>query len=617
MAFGRTKQTAQAQEQTAPAIQTMVASAARMGLSEDAWRGYRFTDEAWQRQAWDFFDTNPQLHNAVDYIGSAASMVRIYVAEVDENGKRQGEVDNDDEISALSDTLFGGPANKSEILRNIAQSLAVAGECYILGRSRRTDEAWDKWWVSAPSEVRRNGDIVWVNMGRALREELSPGRDIIIRVWTPHPRRAFLADSPVRALLSLLNEMEQQQLFIRSQLSSRIANAVILPVPAELAVPKGDSQSPALDDVYQQLFEVITSNLEGKGTAAQIAPILWQMPLEALALMKDIQPIRFESPLSEQAIALRAEQQQKLAIGMNVPVEIQLGGQEMNHWSIWWASEEFIIKTIAPLFNRIVDALTMAYLGPALKALGKDPQRYTFWYDTAPLANSANKLADSLNLYNASPPIISAETVRREGGFTEADAPSQEEINERFIKEVILRDPTMFGITPIREEIGIDIDIMTPGLGQDAGPPPPPVPDSVPSGPTPGEQPSQPAVTDGGGGELIAAAAPAPSPAVVAANGAVIRALELAGKRLLTASQRGNFPDTPPHLLHTKILVASAAHAEKLLAGVWDQIDHYFAGTGADPGLLKPRLHTYAKGLLTNRIEHSQTLLAAMLEERR
>jgi len=250
---------------------SLIASAVRMGLSDEAWRGYRFTDEAWQKQAWDFYDTNPQLHNAIDYIGAACSMVRIFVAEVDDNGVRQGEVEDDEEIGALAETLFGGPANKAEILRAIGESLSVAGECFILGRAAKTDDPFDRWWVAAPSEVRRQGETVYVQMGRAAREELNPGRDIVIRVWTPHPRRAFLADSPVRALLSLLFEMEQMQMFIRSQMNSRIANATILPVPSTLAAPKADSQAVGTDDIYQQLFEVITSNLEGKGTAAQVA----------------------------------------------------------------------------------------------------------------------------------------------------------------------------------------------------------------------------------------------------------------------------------------------------------------------------------------------------------
>lgn len=595
---------------------SLIASAVRMGLSDEAWRGYRFTDEAWQREAWDFYDTNPQLHNAVDYIGAACSMVRIYVANVDEYGVRQGEVDDDDEVAALAETLFGGPANKAEMLRTIGESLTVAGECYILGKASRGGMG-DKWWVAAPSMVRRNGDMFTVDMGRAYREELHAGRDIVIRTWTPHPRRAYLADSPVRALLGLLFEMRDMQLFIRSQMNSRIANATILPVPSTLAAPKGDSTAVNIDDVYQQLFEVITSNLEGKGTAAQIAPILWQMPLAELAAMAGIQPIRFDSPLSDQAIVLRKEQQEKLAIGMNVPVEIQVGGREMNHWSIWWAGEEFIIKTVMPLMNRIVDALTTAYLSIALRKLGKDPTRFTYWYDTAPLANSANKLDDALNLYREG--IVSASVVRREGSYNDSDAPTDEEDAVRFIKEVILRDPTLFSLQAVREEIGIDIDTSLPVDPNTDGPPPPPAPETLPSGPRPGEQPNQPAVTDGGGSGgrdgLIAALAPQMSPLHMAANGVVIRALEIGGKKLLTPTYRGMFKETPPHELHTKITVGSDQHAEALLAGAWDHLDMYFAGTGARTDQLRPVLHHYTKTLMTRRIRHEPTMLAAMLSQ--
>jgi len=594
---------------------SLIASAVRMGLSDEAWRGYRFTDEAWQKQAWDFYDTNPQLHNAIDYIGAACSMVRIFVAEVDDNGVRQGEVEDDEEIGALAETLFGGPANKAEILRAIGESLSVAGECFILGRAAKTDDPFDRWWVAAPSEVRRQGETVYVQMGRAAREELNPGRDIVIRVWTPHPRRAFLADSPVRALLSLLFEMEQMQMFIRSQMNSRIANATILPVPSTLAAPKADSQAVGTDDIYQQLFEVITSNLEGKGTAAQVAPILWQMPLAELQAMANVQPIRFDSPLSDQAIMLRKEQQEKLAIGINVPVEIQVGGQEMNHWSIWWAGEEFIIKTIMPLMNRIVDAITTAYLIPALKALGKDPRKYTYWYDTAPLANSANKLADALNLYNTTPGIVSAATVRREGNYTDADAPTEEEDNKRFIQQVILRDPTLFASQAVREYLGIDIPDVMPQLT--TPPPPPPAPGRLPTAPEPGQRPEQPAITDRAAeqSDLIASIVQA-SPIVMAANGIVVRALEIAGKKMLTPTHRGMFPDTPAHQLHTKIRVASDAHAETLLAGAWDHADLYFEGTTADVRALTSTLHAYTKGLLRRSIEHRPSLLAALLSER-
>lgn len=591
---------------------SMIASAVRMTLSDEAWRGYRFTDESWQRIAWDFYDTNEQLHNAVEYVGNACSLVRIYVAHVDENGVRQDEVTGDAEIAALADTLFGGPAAKAEILRTLAESLTVAGECYLIGMSSRP--AWgDKWMVLAPSEVRRQGKVVWINVGHAVREQLNPSRDIIVRVHTPHPRRPLLADSPVRALLDTLHRMREIQLYKRSQFNSRIANAVVLPVPESLAVVKGDDESASVDDIYQQLYEVMTSNLEGKGTAAQIAPILWPMPLAELEAMKGIQPIKFESVLSEVLSEMEGKEMEKLAIGINVPIEIQLGSKEMNHWGVWFAGEEFIVKSVMPIMGRLVDAITTAYLQPALKALGKDPNRYTYWYDVAPLASSANQAVDTLNLYEKK--VVSAETVRRAFNYRETDAPTEDELGRRFVQEVILRDPSYFAVEGVREYAGVE-GVETALPEAPAGPPPPPAPERGIEGPRPGQKPdTRPtATTNNDDSQLIASLAASPSAVHIACNSMVIRALELANKKLLTPAVRKAFPDTNVLTLHTRLAV-DESRVPALLAGAWDYCGHHLHGVGADESLVAAVLNSYVAGLLVHRIEHNPSLMSARLRE--
>lgn len=596
-----------------PKPMSLIASAVRMTLSEEAWRGYRFTDESWQRLAWDFYDTNEQLHNAVDYVGNACSLVRIYVANVDENGVRQDEVTGDAEIAALADTLFGGPASKAEILRTLAESLTVAGECYLVGMSARP--AWgEKWMVLAPSEVRRQGKLVWINVGHAVREQLNPSRDIIVRIHTAHPRRPLLADSPVRALLDTLHRMREIQLFKRSQFNSRIANAVVLPVPESLAIPKGDDEATSVDDVYQQLFEVMTSNLEGKGTAAQIAPILWPMPLAELEAMKGMQPIRFESVLSEVLGSMEKNEMEKLAIGINVPVEIQLGAKEMNHWGVWFAGEEFIVKSVMPIMGRIVDAITKAYLIPALKALGKDPNRYTYWYDVAPLASSANQAVDTLNLYEKG--VVSAETVRRAFNYRETDAPTEEETGQRYVKEVVLRAPDYFAVEQVREYMGVEgIETTMPEVAE--LPPPPPVPQRgiAPRNPGQGAPNTRPTgTTNRPESDLIASLVPGPSAVHVAANSMVLRALEVANKKLLTPSVRKAHPNSDILTLHTRIAV-SQAQIPALLASAWDHCGQHLYGMDVDQALVAGVLNSYVTGLLTHRIEHNPSLMSARLRE--
>lgn len=599
---------------TAERFPSLVASAVRMTLKDSAnsWKGYRFADEAWQNQGWDFYDTNGQLHNAVDYIGAACSLIRLYVAHVDEYGVMQGEVDDDQDVAALADALFGGPAAKAEIQRSLGESLTVAGECYLIGRT--SGEGYgDKWIVIAPSEVRRQGNRYSIMVGHGQREELDPAKDVIVRVWTPHPRRPLVADSPVRALLPLLAEMEMLQQTLRAQLSSRIANACVWVVPDTLMVPKGDSETSLAADIYEQFMEVVTSNIEGRGTAAQIAPIMMPVPLAEMQAMAGVPPLRFESVMDEQAIALRDEATKKLAIGINVPVEIQLGSAEMNHWGVWFAGEEFITKSVMPIMGRIVDAMTTAYLYPALRLMGKDPAKYTYWYDVAPLASSANKLIDTINM--AKDGYVSDDTVRAVANYNRSDAPSERESNKKFARELLLRDPTLAAVPEWREMAGIHMDIEMPALDMSTPPPPPPAPEELPEGPRPGQKPA-PEDTDGlttSSDEITASAVKYPSPAHVAANSAVIRALELAGKRMLTPAIRKSFGQEPPVTLHTKVRVIGGDYADSLLAGAWDYLPSQMEGTRIGADVIRPVLDTYTKGLLLRSIKHDRSLLSAML----
>src|SRR6188474_1015784 len=96
---------------------SMIASAIRLtNLDGRGWRSYKFGDDSWQQEVWRLYDIIGELRFVANWIGSACSRVRIYVAEVDANGRVQKEVEKK-KIAGLADTLFGGPPHKSEALR--------------------------------------------------------------------------------------------------------------------------------------------------------------------------------------------------------------------------------------------------------------------------------------------------------------------------------------------------------------------------------------------------------------------------------------------------------------------------------------------------------------------
>jgi len=304
---------------------------------------------------------------------------------------------------------------------------------------------------------------------------------------------------------------------------------------------------------------------------------------------------------------------------------------------------------IEPLMNRICDALTKAYLMPALKIMGKDPARYTYAYDTSPLALRPQRLQDALNLYEKG--LVNAQAVREAGYFKESEAPDVEEDVEKFMRELMLRDGTLLQNEAIRLAAGIPEEILSqddmlaamqmdpmamagagvPGLeapppGQEGGgpPPPPPPPTGIQSElppilpetiNSPGFEPQRPPLPTGIQASAAMQRQMEEFGIAVLANATVRRGLEVAGKRLLSRDTRNRFPDTPPFELHTKIRVDDQAKVNRLLDGAWDQLDAMtsFIANGFDSTMLKASLERYCAFLLLSGARHDPQQLLQRL----
>lgn len=627
MAFGR-----RAELEQADPPRSLIASAAQVTVDrKDAWREFKLRDEEWQRECWRFYDVVGELRFSANYVGSGCSRVRIFVAEVDEVGRTGDEVDDDEEVQALADSAFGGPASKAEALRSLGINLTIAGEAYIIGMAKRSDSELDKWVIVSASDLKRQGERVIVDLGDG-KFDLTPGTDMIIRMWTPHPRKMRLADCPTRGALPVLREIEQLTKYVFSQIDSRLAGAGLLPIPNNLDFPYDDGNGNTLNGaqgVMKALTDAASASLTGLGSAAALVPIIIEMPAEAIQAMPD-KPIRFESELSDKAKDLRDEALRRLSLAMDMPPEVLTGTGDTNHWSAWHIEESMVKIHIEPLMNRICEALTEAYLKPALKVLGKDPKKYAFAFDTAPLTVRPDRLKDTLMLFEQG--VVNADAVLRAGNYNPAtDAPTDEEEAARYIKELMLRDPTLFQIEGIREAAGIKgIDTaiplaeLPPGQGDPnaPGPPPPPAPakavDNGQTAPMPNTKPGGANGTGSNGTGLIASAVElvdGPSPVLIAADRLVEYALDRAGKRLLTREHRAAWKDVEAFELHTKIKVQGQEHCEKLLDGAWDRLPVAFAGLNVDPRRMQMVLHRYASIMLVRATAHHRSMLSAMLSD--
>jgi hypothetical protein len=589
---------------------SVIASAARIDVAAAQWVGFRYTDEAWQREAWGFYNCNGELSYVGDYIGAAMSLVRLYVRHVDENGVPQDEVVDEPDVAAIAATVLGGPAKSGAIKKAIAIGLTVAGACYLIGRAARPGIG-DQWTVVATQFVRVNGGIVNVDFGNGHWDTLNPRRDVILKIWNQSPERPLLAQAPTRALLPTFALLQKLRMFFQAELNSRIASGGgLYPLPQELEYP-GDADAgipPGAPGVAQQVYESQASNIEGHGTAAAIGPTFFGAPIEVIAQMLP-GPIRFDIPLSEFAPERYKICIDSISRGMNVPSDVIEGAQQQNHWSAWWSTEEFTTKTIAPLANLICDALNV-YLAGKLIAIGKDPARYTMWYDLAPLHNSADKFTDTLNLYREG--ACNLETLLKSANYTLANAPDQKEFLVRQMWEVIKRDPTQLQSEGLRNWLGLDIPDYVPAL-EEIGPPPPPAPEQSPEARQVGSKPEQAAeLTDDLQASLVKE-----SPLLPAAHAVVLAALAVTGRRLKTQRNefRGMFKDTDPTIMHTKVQVASIQAAGELLdSAALATARSSFEGLGVDPEEAVALVRQYTSGLLASGIPHSRELLRGFLK---
>lgn len=598
------------------ATQPLLASAVRLQLTNQTWkRNLAQVDQAWQRDAWAYYNIIGAFNYAANWIGNACSRAEIYVADVNELGVVGGRTE-DAEVAAIADTLFGGPNTKAQIIKSIAISLTVAGECYVIGKGGKPGSGRDEWTVVAPYMVQPYPGGIWIGQGTGYAEKIPNGSALAFRVWNPRDDEPWYCVSPGKAALTTLRELEQLAKFKAAQTDSRLANAGIVWIPEGLDFVYGDDNPPGAPSLQQAIVDAMNAALEGKGSAAQLSPIVASVPKELMQFMPT-EPMKFASVMSDQVRALEEVALQQLAITMSLPPEIVLGTGQSNQWSAWEVGESAVKYHIEPILNLALDALDIAYLNAAVKRLGKDPSRFTFQADTSALTVRPNRYTDALNAYNAPIPAISAEALRFYGDFREVDAPTEEELRQRFLWEIFHRDPQLVMDPELADGLNLGIETSLPVASTT---PPPPAPDRVavegkqPMPARPSEavakQPSIIASIDRGEQLRLVGE---PTALLAAAHSEVRGALIMAGKRMVNPATKQAVKGVEAHLIHTKLRVPDDEAAQRLTLGAFGGIAEAVAGTGINATEFTAMLAAYTHSLLKEAVPHDRNTLAAYM----
>jgi len=622
-------------------LPSIIAAASQVRLEGQSSESLRIRDLEWQQEAWRHYDINGEFRFVANRHAGALSRCRLYVAELDERG-RPGKESADPQIQVLAESIFGGPAAKGEGLRTIGIQNYVAGECFVVAEGGSRADG-DKWYVASAKELAREGNTIFVKRPMTIgggRRALKKGTDILMRVWTPHPRLFDQADSPARSVLPILREIERLTQLCFSQIDSRLISAGLLLLREGVDFPHAEDKAGGVQGLLDQILESARAQLTGAGTAAGLVPILATVPTGEGRydnVSQSFAHIKFDTPLTAELQQKLDQAIRRLALGLDIAPEDLLGQGEANHWGSWQIEESSIKLFIEPVLVRVCDAFTEAYLQPALKVLGKDPEKFTLWYDTSPLTVRPNRMEDAQNLWDRG--LINDEALRAAGAFEDGDKQNQKQMLQWQLWQLCKLNPALIAAPGVAQVLGVPTAVISAGLQppapaapEGALPPdqyptdqPPPddtggpmgaIPDMPVGQTSPAQRGRRQALAASGVAELVAQHAAAINLAALlpGAEQVVYRALEMAGGRLLDRASRGQHADVPKFRIHTRIRPRDRDHAGELLTGAWAHLAQLAAHVNVPENDLEYVLREYCTELLLRGVEHRPELLRVVLE---
>jgi hypothetical protein len=543
--------------------------------------------EAWQKDAWYFYDSVGEFRAPVQWIANVISKADVYAAEVDpESGRTTGPTDNA-QAQAAASMAFGGHAHRAQLQETLAIHWQVPGESFVVIRPRPDRDGVrqpDEWLVLSGEEITpKGGRWQYSDPSTMVPVMLGPS-DRLIRVWKPHPRRQAFPDSAARAALVPLREIEKASQNLAARLDSRLSGNGLLLLPQEMDFPQGDAETQA-QAIMLFIMEAMEASLSAPGQSSAQVPIVLQMKGE---LISQVAHLDLATAMDQVVTELRRDALSRLAATLDMPKPVAEGTQaESNHWTAWQVSEDTFQVFIEPLLERLGDAVTQEWYRPVLAAMGvADPERYVLAWDTSSIVQRPGETEDMNWLYERN--LISADYRRSVSGVPEDAIPSEDETRRREIMSLVEGAPTLLADPRIGEEL-FGFEIAPAAVSVDPSQATVEAGESAPALDSPEGSGSRPGPPDTEGD--------VPDGLVAAAELLVFDALSRAGGRLLTREHRGRFASVPKHELHT-VIACAAGDGPRLLADSFTFCDRVAATFRVDAETLGTALVGYTSRLL-------------------
>lgn len=363
--------------------------------------------QQWQGQAFGFYDSLGEIWFAHNFIGNALRRARLAIAIPDPEGGAPAIVEEtDDEAAGAAydalDRIQAASGGQGAILATMGMTLSIVGEGYLVGWTP-PDSDGEEWDVFSPDQIITDGDDWRIRSfpGQAAdAAQLLKSTDFVGRIWRRHPQWRDLADSSMRPLIPICDELQILSQAIRAAAVSRIAGAGLLTMPTEISFgsvdPTEDSGDGGelADPFSEDLMAAMLQPIADPQAASATVPLLVRGPKEMIG-PDAIRHITFDRPLDPEQAKQRVELIKRIANGLDLPADLLLGIGTANHWTGWLIDDQVFTAHIEPLLTLICWGLTSAYLRSALKGTAAEGMNYMVWYDASAMVKHPNQSQDA------------------------------------------------------------------------------------------------------------------------------------------------------------------------------------------------------------------------------
>ena len=413
----------------------------------------RKKNDQWQQEAWEYFDLIGEIKFSASMIANVLSRINLYAAFVEDSSMVPSNIKgletlDEDFRKAVIEILYSLESSNggtSGILRNMALNLFVVGECYLVREKGDVLIGEPDHWT-----IRSIDEFGTLNKRFIIKPRRnSPATDFIklpmdtvaTRIWRNHPRFSDEADSSLRGLLELCDELLLLSRSSRATSRSRL-NSGMMFVPDGLSVSAqfdgdmeemADGAADASDDFIEELIDSMITPIRDESDASSVAPFVVRGEKD---LGEKIKLFSFNRSFDQMHVQMAENKLDRILAGLDIPKDIAQGLSGVKYSNAILIEESLYKAHIEPLILMIVDALSVGVLRPLLREMGydgSDVNRAVIWYDPSAITAKPSKSEAATQGYEMG--VVSADAWLRYNGFAPTDAPDELESAQRFAKD--------------------------------------------------------------------------------------------------------------------------------------------------------------------------------------